>query len=274
MTSGNATAQPALGVIDEWTNAFTTATNMTYEEIWDWWDTSATLGWLLPQLQTIHSRNRLPIVTIEPWPIKSITKKTANLLPDITYGKYDNVIRTIAADLKQYGGPVIVRWGHEMENNSSYPWSKQSPAQYIAAFQHVAALFKSLAPGRISMMWSPAGDKGCQNYYPGTAVVDIVGLSIYNYPAFNQVWYGTGSMSFAQIVDMKYPRVSGFGKPVFAAELGDVTTDNQAAWVQAMFAACPNYPLLKALIWFNAKDSSNWGLNLPPPDWRISPSIF
>jgi len=41
-----------------------------------------------------------------------------------------------------------------------------------------------------------------------------------------------------------------------------------------MFAACPNYPLLKALIWFNARDSSNWGLHLPPPDWRISPSIF
>jgi beta-mannanase len=121
MTAGNATAQPTLGVIDEWTNTFTTATNMTYEEIWDWWDTSATPGWLLPQLQTIRSRDRRPIVTIEPWPIKSITKETANLLPDIKFGKYDNVIRKIAADLNGYGGPVIVRWGHEMENNSSYP---------------------------------------------------------------------------------------------------------------------------------------------------------
>jgi endoglucanase len=160
------------------------------------------------------------------------------------------VIRTIAADIKQYGGPVIVRWGHEVESGR-YPWSKRSATSYIAAFQPVAAVSKSAAPN-ITMMWSPVGDPGCQSYYPGAAAVDYVGLSsVYNFPAYN------GWQSFATIMNAKYPRVSGFGKPVFCAELGDVNTDNQAAWGQAMFAACPNYPLLTALIWFNAKDSSD-----------------
>jgi cellulose synthase (UDP-forming) len=267
MSMSHLDAQPALGVIDEWTDTFTIATNMTYEEIWDWWNTSDTPGWLLPQLQAIRSRHRLPIVTVEPWPISSITKKTANLLPDIMYGKYDNVIRIVAADIKQYGEPVIVRWGHEMESGS-YPWSRQAAPPFIAAFQHVAAVFKNAAPN-IAMMWSPVGDPSCQAYYPGAAVVDYVGLSVYNFPTY----YGY-YQSFAQLMNQKYPRVSGFGKPVFAAELGDQITDpNQARWVSAMLAACSNYPLLKALIWFNAKDSSNWGTDVYP-DWEVSPTIF
>ena len=40
-----------------------------------------------------------------------------------------------------------------------------------------------------------------------------------------------------------------------------------------MFAACPNYPLLTALIWFNAKDGSNWGTKVYP-NFEISPQIF
>jgi beta-mannanase len=138
--------------------------------------------------------------------------------------------------------------------------------------QHVSAVFKSLA-SNISMMWSPVGNPGCQNYYPGTAAVDYVGLSIYELPAASAAWYGS-AQSFAQLMNMKYPLVSGFDNPVFVAELGDATTDHQAAWVTATFAATRKYPLLKALIWFNAQDAASWGPPFGTPDWRISPAIF
>jgi beta-mannanase len=46
---------------------------------------------------------------------------------------------------------------------------------------------------------------------------------------------------------------------LYIAAFQHVATDNQAAWVSALFASCRYYPLLEALIWFNAKDSSDWG---------------
>ena len=37
-----------------------------------------------------------------------LSKKRANLLPDFMYGKYDNVIRTIAGDIKRYGQHTLL----------------------------------------------------------------------------------------------------------------------------------------------------------------------
>jgi len=120
-------AQPALGVYD-YAQTFTAVKNMSYEQIWDWWDTCDYPNWLLPQLQTIEKRARTPIVCVEPWPISSITPNATTLLSDIVYGKYDNVIRTIAADIKKFGSPVVVRWGHEMEATARYPWACKQPS--------------------------------------------------------------------------------------------------------------------------------------------------
>jgi beta-mannanase len=78
---------------------------------------------------------------VEPWPISFITPNTTSLLSDIVYGKYVNVIRTVAADIKKFNAPVIVRWGQEMEATARYPWACKQPSAYIPAFQHVSAGF-------------------------------------------------------------------------------------------------------------------------------------
>lgn len=260
-------AQPQLGVYD-YNQTFTSAGNMAYEEIWDWWNTCDSPGWLLPQLQVIESRGRIPIVTVEPWAINGIGTD-ATILQDIIAGKYDNVVVIIANDISAFGAPVIVRFAHEMESGR-YPWSKQSPSLYISAFQRVSFVFKAQA-SNVQMLWSPVGDPGCQAYYPGSAT-DYVGCSVFEYKPYDIAIFGS-PQSFKQVMDEKYPRLDGFDKPIFVAECGVSKKDNQRAWVAGMRAVDSGYALLTAIVYFNAKDSVVWS-PAGVPNFSISPSIF
>src|SRR5260370_2573780 len=83
---------------------------------------------LIRQLNNMHDRGRKPLVTIEPW---------GCTLADTFSGKKDAVIKRMAQEVVYFGKPVIIRWGHEMENqNGRYPWAHKAPASYIAAYRH------------------------------------------------------------------------------------------------------------------------------------------
>src|SRR5271166_133426 len=59
-----------LGVYDN-VHTFGKLQTITFEHIWVWWD-RYTSGQLLPQLKAIVAKGRTPLVSIEPWTIKSI----------------------------------------------------------------------------------------------------------------------------------------------------------------------------------------------------------
>jgi endoglucanase len=264
---------------------------ITYEHIWcDW--ARYTPGKLLPQLKEITAKGRIPLVTIEPYPIGSIGS-AETLLPDIGAGKYDSVTSALAKEIKSLGSPVLVRWGPEMEY-AIKPWSVKAPADYIAAYRHFVAKFKKISPSS-SMVWSPVGEapipvsvllgsdtnsgemtKGCEQYYPGDDVVDYAGFSLYEVPAVSINWAGH-PRSFADWMNQKYPRFVAFNKPIIIAELGVWdTAARQAAWMQAAFAAVPNYPLLKVLVYFNTQDLVSWKKwgGMGAPNWLINQAVF
>ncbi|WP_171058102.1 glycosyl hydrolase [Modestobacter altitudinis] len=127
----------------------------------------------------------------------------------------DAVAADLAGRLEEWnrsGVPVVVRFAHEM-NGSWYAWGQQ-PAAYVAAFRRVAAAVHAGAPGS-AMMWAPnyggghpfaggpyqavagspdaavldtdgdgavtALDDPYAPYWPGTDVVDWVGMSLYHW---------------------------------------------------------------------------------------------
>jgi len=246
---------------------------MTFEEVWCFWD-KYNAGQLLPKLKVIKARGRTPIISIEPWPVSSIGNANT-LLPDIISGKYDSLIWKLAKEINALGSPAIIRWGAEMEFVREYPWACKRASDYIAAFRHFADTFKETAPTSL-MLWSPVGNIGCEQYYPGDDVVDYAAYSLYELPASSTIWFGH-PMSFAQWMDDKYPRVAQFYKPIIIAELGVFDTpEKQKAWLQAGFAAAANYPLLKALVYFNAQDIHSWAKwgAKGAPNWAIDPNIF
>ena len=261
------------GVYD-YNQTFTTQTNMAYEEIFVDWN-SYTPGTIQSQLSTIYARNRWPILTLQPYHLSSIGT-ASSLVSDVAAGKYNGIIAAVCSEIRAYNGPMVLRWGHEMEINiGRYDWSTTNYTSYIAAYQEAITTFKSYLSGlpNIYYMWSPAGNSNCNNYYPGDAYVDFCGCSLYSWAAYDKR-VGIRNNSFSSLFSPKYALLKIHNKLVFVAEGGVEVQDPQAAWVQAAVAAFPSFPLLTAFVYFNAPDSVAWWSGGPIPNWSISTSIW
>jgi endoglucanase len=233
------------GVYDPY-HAFDRVHTLAYEAVWVSWDRYKK-GQLAPKLKKIAYKGRQPIITIEPFPIKSIGTADT-LLRDIAAGKYDAVISRLARDVSSIKGLAYIRWGAEMEHTEAYPWAKKPPNDYIAAFRHFVGLFKQGYPDA-RFVWSPVGNEGCEAYHPGDDVVDFTGFSIYKLPVSSIGWFGH-PMSFTDWMDNKYPRIAQYNKPMILVEVGvSDTRENQKIWLANAFAALPNYPLAKAFVY-------------------------
>jgi cellulose synthase (UDP-forming) len=224
---------------------------------------------LLQDLAASRTRNRQPIVTLEPWSVAGLS--ASNLLQDVLAGKYDANIQWACADLATYGGTVVVRWGHEMENlTGRYPWATSSTSAYVSAYRYFVDKCRGLAPNT-RYMWSPTGNRNLGGYWPGPAYADYVGVSVYDYPDWEVSYYGY-NRSFHENFSERYNYVVGYGKPIFIAEFG-ATGATQLQWLADALADMANFPQLQAANFFDAKDPAGWGA-LPAPDWRIDPALL
>jgi hypothetical protein len=95
------------------------------------------------------------------------------------------------------GRRIYLRLGHEADEG--YPWSYTNkgdiadPAQYKAAWQRIAAIYRKTVPGA-KMVWNLLKNtrQAVADYYPGDDVVDIISIDMYdNGPKFcadEDVW--------------------------------------------------------------------------------------
>jgi beta-mannanase len=229
-------------------------------------------GELLRQLDTIRSNGRGAFVTIEPWLDRAITELPSALLDDVTAGKYDRRIQQVAMEIAAFRGLVLLRWGHEMENVSGrYPWATHDAALYQKAYRHFVTTCRQFA-NNIVYVWSPVGDPGLERYWPGEQYVDCVGVSVFEFPAIDQDYHHAPTRSFHDLMSEKYARVAHFQKPVVVSECGVTGShEYQLSWLSGALEDMGNYPLLKGLIYFNAKETPGvWGKKYTTPDWRIS----
>jgi len=281
MTSSTSSIIPAnfskrLGAYDPGSSLANTST-LSYDHYFVSWDMAT--QWisgvnqhqaLLQDLAGSQSRGRQPIVTLEPW--ASAGMNSANLLQDIVAGRYDSNIQWACADIATYPGTVIVRWGHEMENlTGRYPWATSNSGAYISAYRYVVDKCRAIAPNAL-YMWSPAGNRNLPSYWPGANYVDLVGLSVYDYPAWEVSYYGY-NRTFHENFGERYGYVAGYGKPIFIAEFG-ATGSTSVEWLSSALADMANFPLLQAAVFFNAQDPVGWGANFPAPDWRVDPGLL
>jgi len=207
-----------------------------------------------------RSKGRMPLITIEP-------RSGGDILQNVATGKCDAELAEIAAELRAYGGPAIVRWGHEAENRR-YPWGGKNPVKYIRAYRYVVGYLRSrLAGQKLYFCWSPIGNANCIAYYPGGSCVDYVGCSLFWTRALAHV-YHTKDGSFQNLFAQKYARLARFGKPILIAECGVSAKDDQESWIAGMRQSAATFPLLRTIVYFNAQDSYAW-VNWAKPDWRL-----
>ena len=189
----------------------------------------------------------------------------------------DATINATAQALKQYPGPVMLRWFWEFNDLTKNQGCRgdtggaPTPAVYngfIGAWQHIWTLFQKAGATNVVFLWNASDypnnpNRDPHGYYPGNAYVDWIGVDTYQ---------RTASDTFATNFGQFYSDFSNSqygGKPLMAGENGAIgysvnNSEIQAGYLQGLAADIKSgmYPLLKAYEYFNAPGNA-------PSDWVL-----
>lgn len=252
---------------------FSNDSELTIEHVFLPWE-DVSLDSLYQADEYALQRKRALIITIEPWTWTRDERNTAEfLLNGITQGYYDSNMRGICEVIGNLQSPVSIRWGHEMETrDGQFIWSAWNPSNYIESYRRMVDICRNEAP-KINVVWSPVGLSNAKDYYPGDDYVDLVGVSIFGYEAWEQAVIGR-ARSFSEVLTERYDNVKSLGKPVVVAELGYTgTADYVAGWEAEVRAARPSMPLLVGAVYFDQQEVYPWPNNFPLPDWRLAERV-
>jgi len=172
----------------------------------------------------------------------------------IQSGRYDALIRARAEAIKAWGVPVLLRFRWEMNrpNLGALVWS---PADYIAAWKHVRAIFSSVGASNAAWVWCPiATDFDATNgaaFYPGDDQVDWLCTDVYPGPD-----YASFSTVAAQFLSFAAGHPT---KPIIIGEFGAENTQptKRSQWISDAAAFVATQPQIKAWVYFEAQSVEN-----------------
>ena len=211
-------------------------------------------GWFEPFkarfAANVKAHDAVPLVQINPTGIR---------LASIASGQYDTYLTSYAQDVRDYGRPVILSFGHEM-NGTWYSWGYRhtSPATFVAAWRHIVRLFRTLHVKNVTWLWTVnimhqgRGIAGPAPWWPGRKFVTWVGLDGYYYEP---------SWKFAPLFGPTIAAVRRLTQdPILVAETGAAPATDQPAKIADLFAGIRLYGLL-GFVWFNSVHTKDWRLN-------------
>lgn len=219
-------------------------------------------------------RDRQVMVTVEPWTRAANWKDgRESLLKDILTGGFDKEIKSICHAIGASAAPVMVSWGHEMdEQEGRYPWANQEPETYKNAYKYFVDQCRPLAP-KARFGWTPKGEETLGAYYPGDAYVDFIGLTLFDVQSWNldhRDW-----RRFEEKFGSLHARVTNYGKPIVLAEFGVQGDDRyRDAWLSCAQERIGKFDRVEAIVYFNDRETWRWPKPYGQPDWRITSSDF
>jgi hypothetical protein len=194
----------------------------------------------------------IPFVQIDP---------TLANIPDIAAGDYDGYLRSYAESVRDFGHPVVIGFGHEM-NAPTYPWGygNLAPSVFVAAWRHIVSLFHDQGAGNVTWLWTINADRPgtgpIASWWPGAKYVTWVGIDGYYYRP---------SDTFASVFGTTIHQVRKFtGKPVLLSETAVGPRAGQFVKIGNLFAGVLQYKML-GLVWF---DKIQHG-SIYHQNWRI-----
>jgi hypothetical protein len=255
-------------------------TTLPLIHIYTAWGDNPDENFPLELVTAISDLGSVPVITWEPWLTDFVNGKHPQLplrderdshgMAAVAAGVYDFYIDAWARDARDFGKPVFVRLGHEMNDPYRYPWGPQNNtnAEYIAAWRHVVERFRNDGANNVLWVWSPhVAYEHFEQYYPGADYVDWVATGSLNYGPIAQwsKWW-----TFADIFGKKYPELASMGKPVMVAEFGSLAVGGtRARWYQdALDSLTSKYPEVRAVMFFNVKNDQT--VTAQKVDWTIN----
>jgi mannan endo-1,4-beta-mannosidase len=213
-------------------------------------------GWAEPFAasfaRAIYAHGVTPFVQIDP---------TDASVSAIAAGAYDGYLRLYADTVKEFGHPVVIGFGHEM-NASNYPWGyrRLAPSAFVAAWRHIWSLFRGEGAENVTWLWTIQADGPgtgpIQSWWPGAGYVKWVGIDGYYYRP---------SDTFATVFGATIKQVRLFtNKPVLLSETAVGPQAGQLIKIQDLFTGMARYKTL-GLVWFD----KNQDQGIYHQDWRI-----
>jgi hypothetical protein len=253
----------------------------------DWCNRSKNLDNLFKlQLPNVWANGNVPIISWEPY-LCSPSATPNDVEVRAARGDYDAYLNAWADRLKAFvSGPdgslgtaddrrVYIRLAHEM-NGNWYPWGAavggNSSASYILMWQRVRGIFwaKGLDARTVQWIWAvnheDVGVARAEDYYPGDAYVDWIGIDGYNWGA-SQSWssWSTPEQVFAPML----ARLRGLtAKPLALTETassssmpGRVDVAAKSLWITQLFnyATAPTTGA-RMIVWFNEDKETDWAV--------------
>ena len=216
--------------------------------------------------ERLYKQGILPTVTWEAWRFGNIN---AIRHKNILQGEYDDYLEMFGQMAAEYGKPVMVRWGHEM-NSNWYPWSGSmngnSYSSYVKTYRYVHDKVVKAGGSNIIWVWNvnhytvPAEPVATMaKYYPGDEYVDWIAIDGYNWGT-SQSW--SSWQSFTDVfkesysfLAKKYPN-----KPMMIGEVGCASMGgDKPFWLKSFFEELKtNFPRIKMWFWFNTNKETDW----------------
>ena len=182
----------------------------------------------------------------------------------IAAGDDDGYLRSFANSVRDFGQPVVIGFGHEM-NATWYSWGygHVPPRVFVAAWRHIVTVFRGQGADNVTWLWTIQADEGgtgpIRLWWPGAAYVTWVGIDGYFYFSSN---------TFVGVFGKTIAQVRGFtAKPVLLSETAVGPAAGQPAKIADLFAGMRLYRTL-GLVWFDiAQHDGPYH-----QDWRIENS--
>jgi beta-mannanase len=231
------------------------------------------------QLPAIWNNKNVPLITWEPYTCTPSTTPT-NIASQIGSGQYDSYIAAWADQMKKWlAGPdgvlgtsddrrAFIRLGHEM-NGNWYPWTG-NPSAYISMWVRVHNAFEArgLGASYIQWAWIPnVGDVGnytMEQYYPGNAYVDWVGVDGYN--SYSTGVWKSPTDRFSGAMTRLHNLTT---KPIMIPEWGALSTTStgvsvsaKSQWISDFFSYVSSQPSIRLVSSYNRDSSTSH-------DWAV-----
>ncbi len=212
-------------------------------------------GFDAPFARQARSRGAATIVQIDP---------TFASIAAIAAGEYDSYLRSYADSVRDFGQPVIIGFGHEM-NAPWYSWGYQHvhPKTFVAAWRHVVTVFRDQGADNVTWLWTINQDLSSTgpvaSWWPGGSYVTWVGIDGYYYRP---------SDTFAHVFGHTIDQVRAFtSKPVLLSETAVGPRAGQSIKINDLFEGMHSYQTL-GLVWFDIGQHNG----IYHQDWRIENS--
>jgi beta-mannanase len=216
-------------------------------------------------LQSVAARGATALVTWEPWRWGGGVDQPAYSNERVAAGDFDPYLREWGTALAAWGGPVYLRYGHEM-NGNWYPWSDgvngNASGSYAAAWRHVHDVVTAQGATNVSWVWSPnipyTGSTPLASLYPGAGYVDVVALDGYNWGT-SQTWSTWTSPSALFGPGLAELRALSPGTPILIAETASSELGgSKAQWNTDLITYLNGQSDVTGFVWFDHDKEVDW----------------